>query len=67
MRIPTVPGFIPYRLASREKVTASFRMVIASANEHIAVIVKILHVCVDWKYEKQGEVDWEISVTPEPR
>lgn len=37
VRILTVPGFIPYRLASRQQVTASFRMLIASDNEQIAV------------------------------
>ena len=63
VRILTVPGFIPYRLASRQQVTASFRMVIASDNEQIATVVKNPFIYM-WTGKRKSKKDQEMSLTP---
>lgn len=63
VRILTVPGFIPYRLASRQQITASFRMVIASDNEQIATVVKNPFIYM-WTGKRKSKEDQEMSLTP---
>ena len=57
MRILTVSGFIPYRLASRQTVTAAFRMVSASDNEQIAIVAKNPFVYM-WTGKRKSKEEW---------